>query len=85
MNLLMAPYSHFSSSNILLGGTGAYTETKGIAFIREQVANFILERDGYPASPEDIFLTNGASPAVQLVMRIMIRNEKDGRNTITSL
>ena len=64
--------------NASIGGTGAYSETKGIAYIRKEVADFIERRDKFPANPDDIFLTNGASPAVQLVMRIVIRSPKDG-------
>lgn len=43
-------------------GTGAYSESKGLAIIREDVAKFISERDGnIPIDPENVFLTDGAS------------------------
>lgn len=35
--------------------------------MRKSVAKFIEERDGYAANPDNIFLTDGASPAVQVV------------------
>lgn len=60
------------------GGMGAYSHSQGIAFIRKNVADFIEKRDGYPSNPDDIFLYNGASPGVQSVLRLLIRNEKDG-------
>lgn len=43
-------------------GTGAYSESKGLSVIREDVAKFISERDGgIEVDAEDIFLTDGAS------------------------
>lgn len=38
----------------------------------------ILGRDGYSSDWSDIFLTNGASPAIQNILSMIIRNEKDG-------
>ncbi|PHT38259.1 Alanine aminotransferase 2 [Capsicum baccatum] len=35
-------------------------------------------RDGFPADPSDIFLTDGASPAVHMMMRLLIGSENDG-------
>ena len=59
-------------------GPGAYTESKGYRFVREAVARFITERDGIPADPDAIFLTDGASKAVQSVLRLLIAEERDG-------
>jgi alanine transaminase len=59
------------------GGTGAYSESQGVAVVRQEVANFIGERDGFAASASNVFLTDGASPAVQMLIRSLIRNEKD--------
>jgi aspartate/methionine/tyrosine aminotransferase len=59
------------------GGTGAYSESQGVAVVRQEVANFITERDGFAASPGDVFLTDGASPAVQMLIRSLIRHDKD--------
>ena len=43
-------------------GIGAYSESQGFRIVREQVAEFITNRDGgIPAFKEDIFLTDGAS------------------------
>ena len=41
-------------------GTGAYTNSQGVLKFRENIANFIQERDGHPAYAGNIFLTNGA-------------------------
>ncbi|KAI9204985.1 pyridoxal phosphate-dependent transferase [Polychytrium aggregatum] len=60
------------------GSSGAYSHSKGIPLIRKHVADFIEERDGYPANPEHIFLTAGASPGVQLVLQTLIQNSNVG-------
>jgi len=59
-------------------GLGAYTHSKGVPAIRETVAAFIEERDGYPCDPENLFLTNGASDGVSAVLDLLITSEKDG-------
>ncbi|MDZ7844471.1 MAG: aminotransferase class I/II-fold pyridoxal phosphate-dependent enzyme [Anaerolineales bacterium] len=65
-------------------GMGAYTESKGFQFIREAVAEFINQRDGFEpssglgADPEKIFLTSGASQGVKFVVDILIADENDG-------
>ena len=50
----------------------------GLEFVRKHVAEFITERDGFPANADDIFLTAGASPAVQMTLRVLIRDATDG-------
>ena len=59
-------------------GLGAYTESKGYRFVREAVAAFIQERDGIRADPDAIFLSDGASKAVQAVLTMLLRGPKDG-------
>lgn len=59
-------------------GLGAYTESKGLRFVREAVAEFIRARDGIESDPEAIYLTDGASKAVQAALRLLIASEKDG-------
>jgi alanine transaminase len=70
-----------TAKNLLAGtehGVGAYSESKGVRFVREAVARFIQARDGIPADPEAIFLTDGASKGVQSVLRILVSGPKDG-------
>lgn len=59
-------------------GLGAYSESRGIRFIREAVAEFILQRDGVPVDPDSIYLTDGASKGVQAALRLLISDPKDG-------
>ncbi|KAM3257578.1 hypothetical protein ACQJBY_049719 [Aegilops geniculata] len=58
--------------------SGAYTNSQGIRSLREAVASGIAARDGFPSRPEDIFLTDGASSAINLSMQILIRSQEDG-------
>ncbi len=65
-------------------GMGAYTESKGMLFIREAIADFINQRDGFhpgnglAADAENIFLTTGASQGVYFVVDLLIAAENDG-------
>lgn len=45
---------------------GCYTDSVGVGFIRDSIAQYIEKRDGYPADANNIFLTNGASSAVKV-------------------
>ncbi len=59
-------------------GTGAYTQSAGIGFIRQAIADFIEKRDGIPADKDKIILTDGASKGVQSVLTLLLKNENDG-------
>lgn len=66
------------------GPTGAYSHSQGMEYVREEVAQFINTRDGFKkddytySNPENIFLTDGASPAVQRGISMTIRGPTDG-------
>jgi aspartate/methionine/tyrosine aminotransferase len=59
---------------------GAYTQSNGLECVRNQIAEFIKNRDDYNSDPNLIFLSNGASDAINLVNKVIIRGEqfKDG-------
>ncbi len=59
-------------------GTGAYTQSPGIPFIRRAVADFIARRDGVPADARHVILTDGASKAAQAVLTALLRGPGDG-------
>eukprot|EP00887_Chlorella_sp_A99_P000540 scaffold17.g540.t1 len=59
------------------GSTGAYTESQGALVCREHVAAGIAARDGHPCDAEDLWLTDGASPAVHMMMDALIAGEGD--------
>lgn len=58
-------------------GIGAYTDSKGCSGFRDDICKFIEERDGYPADPTNIFMTDGASPGVKMCLQAIIRDERD--------
>jgi aspartate/methionine/tyrosine aminotransferase len=65
------------------GSTGAYSDSRGRLQIRKAVARYICKRDGFDpdseyANPEDIFLSDGASHAIKLVLSMIIRNSTCG-------
>ncbi|KAJ2389896.1 alanine transaminase [Coemansia sp. RSA 2603] len=57
---------------------GAYTHSLGIYEVRQNVARFIEERDGFPASADNICLTTGASGAVERVLDMLVSNPNVG-------
>jgi aspartate/methionine/tyrosine aminotransferase len=59
-------------------GLGAYTESKGMRFVREAIALFIRQRDGIPVDPESIYLTDGASKGAQAILRVLVSDAHDG-------
>ncbi|GLT46190.1 hypothetical protein SLA2020_199640 [Shorea laevis] len=60
------------------GATGAYSHSQGIKGLRDTIAAGIKARDGFPADPNDIFLTDGASPGVHMMIQLLISSENDG-------
>ncbi|CAG8490407.1 13700_t:CDS:10 [Acaulospora morrowiae] len=61
-----------------VGSVGAYSHSQGIPHIRQDVAKFIEERDGYPSNKDEIFLTQGASPGVQSVLQLIVTHPNVG-------
>merc|ERR1719359_1026521 len=59
-------------------GVGAYTDSNGLMLVRQQVAKFIEKRDGFPANPNQIQLTTGASEGAKRAIAALITNEKVG-------
>ena len=59
-------------------GTGAYTQSTGIPFIRQAVADFIQKRDGIQANRDRIILTDGASKGAQAVLTALLKERNDG-------
>jgi len=58
--------------------TGAYSSSQGIPLVLKSVAEFIERRDGHPADPNNIFLTDGASVGVQRILKLLIKDRSDG-------
>jgi len=62
------------------GSSGAYSHSKGVKLFREDVCSFLQQRDGpeVPTDPEDIFLSNGASSAINNVLTALIADSSCG-------
>ena len=58
-------------------GTGAYTNSQGVLGVRQEVAKFIEERDGHSSNPENIFLSNGATTAIDLTITSLMSDHFD--------
>jgi len=66
-------------TNLGVAGTGAYSHSKGARCFRDDIAAFLKVRDaGVEADPESIFLTNGASNGIGLVLQALIADDKCG-------
>ena len=60
-------------------GTGSYSHSQGHPWFREDIAAFLKERDGgVPASADDIFMTNGASKGIEMVLETLLADETKG-------
>ena len=59
-------------------GMGAYTQSTGIPFIRQAVADFIRKRDRIDSSKDRIILTDGASKGAQAVLMALLKRPNDG-------
>jgi aspartate/methionine/tyrosine aminotransferase len=58
--------------------SGSYSNSIGHISIRKKVANFIKERDGFDSDEKRIFISNGASSSIQNILKLIIRDKKDG-------
>lgn len=61
-----------------VGSVGAYTASNGIPEVRQSIARFLERRDGYPADPKDIYLSSGASSAVNNLLNVICDKPSSG-------
>ncbi|CAG8951304.1 hypothetical protein HYFRA_00008054 [Hymenoscyphus fraxineus] len=61
-----------------VGSVGAYSASAGAPGIKESVARFLEERDGFPADPKDIYLSGGASSGVNTLLHVICASPKTG-------
>ncbi|KAK4524700.1 hypothetical protein GAYE_SCF05G2603 [Galdieria yellowstonensis] len=60
------------------GGSGAYSNSGGVSCIRQDVVDFIQRRDNHESSVNHVFLTNGASDGISLIMKLLIASSNTG-------
>lgn len=57
-------------------GTGAYSHSQGAIKFREDIAKFVEKRDGgVKSNPNNIFMTNGASTAIDMILQTLLADE----------
>lgn len=61
-----------------IGSVGAYSQSAGVPAIRRSVAKYIEKRDGFPADPNNIYLSTGASSGVNTLLHVICASEKTG-------
>lgn len=61
-----------------LVSVGAYSHSKGVLYFRKTVARYIEDRDDHPSDPESIYLTAGASSAVNYLLSLLADGPKTG-------
>ncbi|KAF2456914.1 alanine aminotransferase 2 [Lineolata rhizophorae] len=57
---------------------GAYSQSQGAPGIRDSVAKFIENRDGFPADPASIYLSAGASSGVNTMLHVICSKPETG-------
>ena len=58
---------------------GAYTESQGMKYIRENVAKFCERRDdGIKCDSNNIYLSNGAGDSVKSIIEMLLNNKAHG-------
>ena len=63
---------------------GSYTESQGILVVREDIASYIQQRDGYPSDPSNIYLCNGASDGIKTIIKLLMNNNQKVPSGIVS-
>ncbi|KAI1806262.1 PLP-dependent transferase [Daldinia bambusicola] len=61
-----------------VGSVGAYSASAGAPVIKESIAKFLEERDGFPADPAHIYLSAGASSGVNTLLHIICASPNSG-------
>ncbi|RYO90042.1 hypothetical protein DL766_007318 [Monosporascus sp. MC13-8B] len=61
-----------------VGSVGAYSASAGVPAIKESVAKFLEERDGFPADPSHIYLSGGASSGLNTLLHILCASPNSG-------
>ena len=62
-----------------IGTSGAYTDSRGLMYVRQKISEFLKETEGgIETKPEDIYLTDGASPGIKLFIELLICHHLHG-------
>lgn len=51
---------------------GSYTDSPGLSVVRQDVSDYIQQRDGYPCDFTDVFLCTGASDGIKSILSLLM-------------
>jgi len=60
------------------GSIGAYSQSSGFRFVRENVAKYLEARDGVPSNWENVMLTEGATAGITMVLSALLAQKNSG-------
>lgn len=60
------------------GGLGAYSDSRGNPYVRKEISEYIQRTTGGVSDPDTIFISNGASECVRMLLQTIIRGKTDG-------
>ena len=66
------PAAILACTRALQAGETRYTDSRGLAELREAIAQDHARRAGVPVDPERVLVTNGTSPAMLLVFSLLV-------------
>ncbi len=61
-----------AATRALQDGETHYTDSRGLRELREAIAHDCLKRRGIEVSPDRILVTSGTSPAISMVLRLLL-------------
>ena len=64
---------------------GSYTETQGLIIVREAIAKYIERRDGYPSNPSDIYISNGTTDGIPIIIKLLMNSNPKKPSEIVRL
>ncbi|XP_061550955.1 alanine aminotransferase 1-like [Phycodurus eques] len=64
------------------GSVGSYTNTAGIPAIVESIAQFISQRDGVPADPENIWIHPGSQMSLTNILTMLVNSEASPKSGV---
>lgn len=65
-------------ANIPNGAVGAYADAPGFPVFVKSVSQYISKRDGFPAPPETIYLTDGTLDGMTFVLKLLFSKQGSG-------
>jgi len=62
----------------MAGDIGAYSYSTGYNFVRQNVKKFLEKRDGHDANANELFLTQGSTESMDIILNVLIQDKTSG-------